>query len=180
MIAGFVGKKKRRDIMKLEKNIITVFTLGFLSVLLSVLLACTSSLDTYRGKTANQESRIALSGGSHNGAWQTDDLTVKYSYSRSPNNLQISGDVALKAKLTDASDVVQNFVLQVNFLNAAGQALGTKELVMAGYRETLTKWDFDHKFEPPASTSAMAFSYDGQMGGDRGGLAEKFWHDPFS
>ena len=166
--------------MKLEKKIITGFTIVFLFLLLSVFVACTSSLDTYQGKTADQKSRIALNSGSHNGVWQTDDLTVKYSYSRNPNNLRISGDVELSDKMKDASDTVQNFVLQVNFLNAAGQALGTKELVMAGYRETLTKWDFDHKFEPPAGTSAMALSYDGQMGGDRGGLAEKFWHDPFS
>ena len=85
----------------------------------------------------------------------------------------------MKDKLTDASGMVQSFVLQVNFLNAAGQALGTKELAMAGYRERLTTWDFDHKFEPPAGTSAMALSYDGQMGGDRGGVVETFWHDPF-
>jgi hypothetical protein len=166
--------------MNIKKKIITVFTLGFLSVLLSVFLACTSSLDTYRGKTADQESRIALNGGSHNGVWQTDDLTVKYSYSRKPNSLRISGDVNLSNKMKDASDTVQNFVLQVNFLNANGQALDTKELAVAGYRETITKWDFDHNFKLPAGTSAMAFSYDGQMGADAGGgAAERFWHDPF-
>jgi hypothetical protein len=166
--------------MKLKKKIITLFTRGFLLLFLSVLVACTSSLDTYQGKTADQNSRIALNGGSHNGVWQTDDLTVKYSYSRKPNNLQISGDVALKNKLTDASGIVQNFVLEVNFLNAAGQALGTKELAIAGYREMLTKWDFDHNFELPAGTSAMAFSYDGQMGADAAGDgADEFWHDPF-
>jgi hypothetical protein len=165
--------------MNLKKKIITAFVLSFLFLFLSVFIACTSSLDSYKGQTADQNSRIALNGGSHKGVWQTDDLTVKYSYSRKPNNLQISGDVALKDKLTDASGMVQNFVLQVNFLNAAGQALGTKELVIAGYRERITTWDFDHKFEPPAGTSAMALSYDGQMGGDRSGLAEGFSHDPF-
>jgi hypothetical protein len=166
--------------MKLEKKIITVFTLGFLSVLLSVLLACTSSLDTYRGKIADQKSRIDLNGGSHNGVWQTDDLTVKYSYSRNPNNLRISGDVELSDKMKDASDTVQNFVLQVIFLNADSIGLDTKELAMAGYREPITKWDFDHNFKLPAGTSAMAFSYDGQMGTDAGGGgAERFWHDPF-
>jgi hypothetical protein len=82
--------------------------------------------------------------------------------------------------MKDASDTVQNFVLQVNFLNANGQALDTKELAVAGYRETITKWDFDHNFKLPAGTSAMAFSYDGQMGADAGGgAAERFWHDPF-
>jgi hypothetical protein len=83
--------------------------------------------------------------------------------------------------MTDASDVVQNFVLQVNFLNANGQALDTKELAIAGYREMLTKWDFDHNFELPAGTSAMAFSYQGQMGAEAagGGSSEQFWHDPF-
>jgi hypothetical protein len=150
-------------------------------IVLSVLVACTSSLDTYQGKTADPKSRIALNGGSHNGVWQTDDLSVKYSYSRKPNSVRISGDVALSNKMTDASDVVQNFVLQVNFLNANGQALDTKELAIAGYREMLTKWDFDHNFELPAGTSAMAFSYQGQMGAEAagGGSSEQFWHDPF-
>ena len=165
--------------MNLEKKIMTAFTLGILCLFLSVFVACTNSLDSYIGKTADQQSRIVLNGGSHKGVWQTDDLKVNYSYSRKPNNLQISGDVALKAPLTDASDMVQNFVLQVNFLNAAGKALGTKELVIAGYREKQTNWDIDHNFEPPAGTSAMAFSYDGQMYGGHEGLSEEFWHDPF-
>ena len=166
--------------MKLKKNIITVFTLGFLSVLLSVFVACTSGFDTYLGKTADQESRIALNGGSHNGMWQTDDLAVNYSYSRMPNSLQISGDVSLSKKMKDASNIVQTFFLQVNFLNANGQVLDTKELAVAGYRETITKWDFDHTFELPARTAAMAFSYTGQMGEGAGeGSSESFWHDPF-
>jgi hypothetical protein len=167
--------------MNIKKKIATVFTLGFLFLFLSVLVACTSSLDSYQGKTADQNSRIALNGGSHNGVWQTDNLSVNYSYSRKPNNLRISGDVGLSNEMKDASDIVENFVLQVNFLNANGQALGTKELAVAGYRETMTKWDFDHNFELPASTSAMAFSYSGQMGEEAGGggSSQQFWHDPF-
>lgn len=163
--------------MNIKKKNIAVFTLGFLFLFLSVFVACTNSLDTYQGKTANQKSRIALNGGSHNGVWQTDDLAVKYSYSRKPNSLRISGDVDLSAKMKDASDIVQNFVLHVNFLNANGQVLGTKELAMAGYRETITEWDFDHNFEPPARTSAMAFSYSGQMGEEAGGggSSQQFW-----
>jgi hypothetical protein len=167
--------------MNLKKKTITLLAWGFLLLFLSVCVACVSSLDTYQGKTADQNSRIVLKGGSHNGMWQTDDLTVKYSYSRKPNNLQITGNVELKDELKDASDTVQNFILQVNFLNANGQALGTKELVVAGYRETITKWDFDHNFELLANTAAMAFSYQGQMGVEAagGGSAEQFWHDPF-
>ena len=166
--------------MNSRKKIITLFARGFLLLFLSVFIACVSSLDTYQGKTADQNSRIVLNGGSHNGMWQTDDLTVKYSYSRKPNNLQIAGNVELKDKLKDASDMVQNFLLQVHFLNAAGQALGTKELAIAGYREMMTKWDFNHNFELPAGTAAMAFSYDGQMGADAAGdAAQEFWHDPF-
>lgn len=167
--------------MNIKKKITTVFTLGFLFLFLSVLAACTSSLDSYQGKTADQNSRIALNGGSHNGVWQTDNLAVNYSYSRKPNNLRISGDAGLSNEMKDASDIVQNFVLQVNFLNANGQALGTKELAVAGYRETITKWDFDHNFELPARTTAMAFSYSGQMGEEAGGggSSEQFWHDPF-
>jgi len=178
--AKHTSKPKRRDFMKVKKKIITIFTRGSLFLFLSVFVACAAGLDTYQGKTADQNSRITLYGGSHNGVWQTDDLTVKYSYLRKPNNLRISGDVALKDKLTDASNIVQDFVLEVNFLNAAGRALGTKELAIAGYRETPTKWDFDYNFELPARTTAMAFSYDGQMGaGAGGGMAEEFWHDPF-
>ena len=166
--------------MKLEKNIITVFRLCLLSVLLSVFVACTNSFDTYLGKTADQESRIALNGGSHNGVWQTDDLAVNYSYSRKPNSLRISGDVNLSDKLKDASNIVQTFFLQVNFLNANGRALETKELAVAGHHERITKWKFDHNFELPAHTSAMAFSYTGQMGGGAGeGSSEPFWRDPF-
>ena len=166
--------------MNLKKKIITPFARFFLLLCLIVFFACAGSLDTYRGKTADPNSRIALHGGSHIGVWQTDDLTVKYSYIRKPNYLRISGDVALKAKLTAASNIVQDFVLEVNFLSAAGRALGTKEIAVAGYREPQTKWDFDYNFELPARTTAMAFSYNGQMGAGAGeGLAEQFWHNPF-
>lgn len=151
---------------------------GFLCLFFVASVGCISSLDTYQGKTANQNSRIALQGGSHNGVWQTDDLTINYKYFRKPNNLQIAGDVALSTKLTDASDIVKEFALQINFLDAAGRALGTKELVIAGFRESLTKWDFDYNFELPAKTAAIAFSYDGQMGAGLVG-AEEFWYDPF-
>jgi len=41
-------------------------------------------------------------------------------------------------------------------------------------------WDFDYNFELPARTTAMAFSYNGQMGAGAGeGLTEEFWYDPF-
>jgi len=163
-----------------KKRIMLLCMRSFLFLFLSVIVACISNLDTYQGKTADQNSRIALHGGSHNGVWQTDDLTVKYSYSRRPNNLQIAGDVALSDKLKDVSDIVQEFVLQVNFLNAAGRVMGTKELVIAGYREPMTQWNFDYNFELPARTTGIAFSYDGQMGaGIGGGAAEEFWYDPF-
>ena len=167
--------------MNLKKKIILLFKQGMLSLFLIVFVACAGSLDNYQGKTADPDSRIGLNGGSHNGTWQTDDLTVKYSYSRKPNTLQITGNVELKDKLKDVSDIVQNFVLQVNFLNSNGQALDTKELAIAGYREMVTNWDFDHSFELPANTSAMAFSYQGQMGFEAagGGSAGQFWHDPF-
>lgn len=167
--------------MNSRKKIMPLFARGFLVLFLSALIACASSLDTYQGKSADPNSRILLNGGSHNGMWQTDDLTVNYSYSRKPNILQITGNVALKDKLKDASNIVQNFILQVNFLNADGQALGTKELAVASYREMITNWDFDHNFELPANTYAMAFSYQGQMGVEAtgGGSAEQFWHDPF-
>jgi hypothetical protein len=165
--------------MKFKKKIIAP-SRSFLCLFLIVIAGCVAGLDTYRGQTAVENSRILLHGGSHNGVWQTDDLTVKYSYSRKPNNLGISGEVALKNKLTDASAEVQDFVLEVNFLNAAGRALGTKELAVAGYREMMTKWEFDYNFELPAKATAMAFSYEGQMGaGAGGGLAEQFWYDPF-
>jgi hypothetical protein len=59
--------------------------------------------------------------------------------------------------------------------------LGTKELAVAGYREMITSWNFNHNFELPANTAAMAFSYQGQMGVEAagGGSGEQFWHDPF-
>jgi hypothetical protein len=48
------------------------------------------------------------------------------------------------------------------------------------HREPFTKWHFDRNYELPAGTSAMAFSYDGQMGADAtGGSDEEFGHDPF-
>ena len=70
---------KRRNFMNLKKKIITPFARFFLLLCLIVFFACAGSLDTYRGKTADPNSRIALHGGSHIGVWQTDDLTVKYS-----------------------------------------------------------------------------------------------------
>ena len=166
--------------MNTNKKIIMICLLGSLVLFLSVFVACTNSLVTYKGKTADKKSRIALPDGPHKGVWSTDDLTAQYSYSRKANDLRIFGQVELSKKLKDASDIVQDFFLQVTFLDADGQALDTKVLAAAGHREPFTKLHFDRNYELPASTSAMAFSYDGQMGEDAtGGSDEEFWHDPF-
>jgi hypothetical protein len=178
--AAIIGKSKRKNLLKPEKKFTTALALGFSFLLLSVLAACTSSLFSYRGQTANPQSRIALQEGLHKAVWSTDDLSVEYSYSRNSNNLRISGQVELSNELKDVSDVVANFFLQVVFLNADGRASDTEELVAAGYGEPITKWQFDRTYVMPANAAAMAFSYDGQMGLDPlRGATKQFWHDPF-
>jgi hypothetical protein len=154
--------------------------LGFSFLFLSALAACSSSLFSYRGQTANPQSRIALQEGQHNGVWSTDDLSTLYSYLRNSNNLRISGQVQLSNALKDVADVVGNFFLQVVFLNADGRALDTEELVAAGFGEPFTQWQFDQTYEMPANTAAMAFAYNGQMGiHPLRGATQQFWHDPF-
>jgi hypothetical protein len=166
--------------LKLDQKITIAFAPWFLFLFFSVFVACTNSLDSYKGETADAQSRIALPEGPHKGAWSTDDLSAEYSYSRKSNNFRIFGQVELSNRLKDASDIVATFVFQVVFLNADGQALDTKDLFIAGYREPFTKWHFDRTYMLPAGTSAMAFSYDGQMGVDPGGdAAAEFWYDPF-
>jgi hypothetical protein len=148
---------------------------------LVVLVACKSSSFTYRGKTSEEKSRIALQNGSHKSVWKTNDVSAQYSYTCNANNFQISGQVNLGAGLKAASDIVQSFIFRLNFLNVDGKVLDNKVLAEAGFREPITTWQYDKNFKLPTGTTAIAFSYQGQMGVDKGGgnASAEFWHDPF-
>lgn len=157
-----------------------VFKLFFSALLLISMLACAGGLDTWRGKTANEDSRIELQAGSHKGMWRTDDLIVRYSYTLDANHMRITGNVALSQMLQDQSDAVQRFTLAANLLDDAGKDLGTHELATAGYGEDAMSWTFEKHLVLPSGTATMAFSYNGEMArGPDGDSAGGFWYDPF-
>jgi hypothetical protein len=170
----------KEDVMKHAKNTTTVFKFCFSALLVVSMVACAGGFDTWRGRTSHEKDRIALHDGSDQGIWKTDDLVVRYNYSLSSNDMHITGNAALSQMLQDRADAVKRFTLAVNFLDAQGKDIETRELAAAGYKEEAMSWTFEHRFALPAGTAAMAFSYDGEMSqGSGGGSGEGFWYDPF-
>lgn len=157
-------------------------------ILICTLTACQSRFLTYEGAMAKEESRVPLlDGGPHIGSWKTLDLQMEYRYVRTPDSLQIAGDLEFDSSLQFGFTTMERFYLRVNFLDTEGKVLESRAVVTSSYRKMIKKLTFERDLELPAGTRGMAFSYKGRVrdvgGGtdsETGGQTEwYFWRAPF-
>ena len=163
------------DKMKFKsKNLISLYKALALFFLAGALVACQSTLFTYRGTTAKPEISLPLkAGGSHDGTWGTYDLNVHYRYQRHGDTLKITGSVDLMY-----NSYTGHFFLRLHFLDNENKILDTKYMVGAGYRKAVERYPFTGNFQLPPATAAIAFSYDGEVGGTGDDGTFSFWMDP--
>jgi len=139
--------------MELGDKIQIVFKTGLLILLLAGLAACQSG----------------LTGGPHEGSWQTRDLLVEFQYLRGQQDLQISGLVKPQTYLLHFN-ILKNLFLSLHFVDAGGKVLVDEAIMSAGYRiEMPEKMAFKANLKIPPDSTAIAFSYRGSAfdGGER-------------
>jgi len=176
--------------MELKKRTLVVLKKCLLLLFIGALVACQSSFFSYRGATAEQESRIALlEGGPHVGFWKTKDLSMHYHYLRDPDNLELSGVIELANSLKYNFRSIEYLFLQVNLLDAEGKVLESKVVLTSDHLQMIEKLPFKRSVGLPPGTAAIAFSYTGRVreGGRTGRVLEDagdgdswdFWMTPF-
>ncbi|MFC1859113.1 hypothetical protein ACFL9U_13980 [Thermodesulfobacteriota bacterium] len=168
----------------------SLFTaLSFLLML--ALVACSGRLFTYQGVTAKPENRIALrENGPHEGVWKTRDLSISYEHSMVGSELEIAGVVEFAQYLRTGYNTLRKFSLAVNYLDPDGIVLDTRPILTQAQRPwiLLKAVSFKTRFDLPAETAAIAFSYRGQAGDEGGGggpmdrhgegVSWDFWQGP--
>ncbi|HUU39363.1 MAG TPA: hypothetical protein VMW42_00330 [Desulfatiglandales bacterium] len=164
--------------------------IGLLTLFLGVAVACQGRFLSYRGAVAKQESRIPLlEGGPHTGFWKTQDLSMRYSYRRDQDNMELSGTMELDESLERGFTTLEYLILRVHLLDVEGRVLESKGVLTSEYRHMIKKLSFKGNLKLPQSTTAIAFSYRGRVrdGGGSGRTLEDagdgdswdFWIYPF-
>ena len=151
-------------------------TLGikFVAVALALisLTACQGSLLSYRGRAAKPENRIDLkNGGPYRGFYQTRDIAIDYEYVNQADAFQFSGAVKFDNALVYNFRTVENFSLQLNYLDSDGKVIDTTWLARSGYQQQIEDLPFSRTLSLPLGTAGLAFSYSGttREGGGGGG-----------
>lgn len=170
--------------MKLKKTRVqwSIFILLFLTCG-ALLIGCATSSITGSGHQLQPAGRIPIvSGGQQSGVFNSDNLTMNYSYLRSsPTQLEINGTVTFAGSLLMNYSGVDYFDLGVIFADNTGTVIAQHDL-SAGGSVNFTEGDsssltFTNSLQIPARTAMMAFRYNGQVSGDVGDPTD-FFMDP--
>jgi len=139
------SKKKKTKIVLIKSVIALILPLIFF-------ISC-------GGVTIREDQRIQLQAGqSYQGTQNTVDYRLEYQYvfkqasAGGPGSIEISGKVNPKRRL-DSLDIY------LNFLDAEGQRLGSKNVFGGGAGRGAGKGSFSNTFETPPGTVSIAFTY---------------------
>ena len=146
-----------------------------LIALLVLPVACTGNF--LGDRSVKPENRIMLQeGGPHSAKWETYNVVLDYTYTRTAGTLQFSAGLELRRM-----GRLENFAMDIHFVDSSGTILGRAALVRNTIRSRYKteKKDIDIEFSLPAGTDAIAFSYSGTYsGGGDNGSPVSFWKLP--
>jgi hypothetical protein len=139
------------------------------------LIGCRS--DNYVGKIVPQKNRIALKqGGPHPGVWSGNHMKFRYSYFKTPSQIEFSGSLSLVDIPASANKA--RIGLWVHFLDSEGRIIRDRTV----YSSNMF-WEgkkiIQKNLNPPAGTKGMAFSYEASVGSGLGDGALKFQMIPY-
>jgi len=149
----------------------------------ALLSGCATSSITGMGHQLQPASQVPIvSGGQQSGVFNSDNLTMRYSYLRSSaTQLQISGTVTFADSLRMNFSGLDYFDLGVIFADSTGKVIAQHDLSTGGsinFTEVGSSGTtFKNTLQIPARTAMMAFRYNGQAAGDRGDPTD-FFSDP--
>jgi len=140
----------------------------FISLLL-FLLACTSTKELFRGKIANQADQIhIISSGTDSGVWNTNELSINYTYTSLSDHLNLTGYISISEYITNTYSTIRSLNVLVSFLDNHGKVVSTN-YINPTYSVNSTpprKIKFNSSLSLPIETVAFCFSYSGEFQGD--------------
>ena len=141
--------------MKLNHKSVRAFKRG-LWLIIILLMASQGRLVNAQGTVA-ENNRIALSqDASNDGTWESNDVSLDYSYVRQAGKITITFDGRAKAKY-------DQLIVRVAFIDAQGKILDRKTVYNSGFRGELSrskkyrKKRFEKSFDIPPQATHMAF-----------------------
>ena len=145
---------------------------GYLMVIfLASIVACQSIPKQYRGATTEPDCQILLlEDGPHEGAWQTFDLTIEYTYEKKTSMLQLSGVAEVGEHYLGMYHELSSLYLTLYYLDTDTKVLESKLILHVFYEKIDDKFKFKHNLEIPPETTSITFGYDGSVFGSSGGL----------
>jgi hypothetical protein len=156
--------------MGFNKKILFIIKGCFMLLSLVGVVACQSSLFSYRGATVEPDDRIyLLEEGPGQGLWKTFDLAIEYQYERKANTLELSGVMELSNHYRSLYETLSRLYLTVYFLDNEGKVLEGKQVFISTSLKIDDKFSFKHFLEIPPGTVSITFSYQGKVRGGGGG-----------
>ena len=153
--------------MGLNKKTLFIIKGCFVVLFLVGIVACQSSLFSYRGATVEPDDRIyLLEEESGHGLWQTFDLAIEYQYEKKADMLELSGTMELSHHYRSLYEILSRLYLTVYFLDNEGKVLEGKQVFISNSLKIDDIFSFKHSLEIPPDTVSFTFSY---LGGVRGG-----------
>ena len=147
--------KSRKGQMKSKHNLGRASKSGL--VLLLILLMVSGSHFAYAQRKVPEKDRIPLSqDASNEGTWESNDVSLDYSYVRQAGKITITFDGRAKAKY-------DQLIVRVVFIDEQGKILDRKTVYNSGFRGELSrskkyrKKRFEKSFDIPPQATHMAF-----------------------
>jgi hypothetical protein len=144
-------------------------------------MGCLSFSSNYKGLVVPSENLIVLQNeGSHEGKWQTEDISVTYLYTRSVDILKISGLIDFADSLKGNFIRLDDFDLWIYFVNSENKIAGNIRISPFTAFDQIKAAPFEKNVELPPDTQAFVFAYSGHASdaGGQGELSEAFWKTP--
>lgn len=150
---------------------------------LSAVIGCTGLTPAYKGTPARPDNRLALAaieGASQ--VWQTRDLALHFTAVVEKEALVTDGRVERLGPIEHFA-WIDAFRVSIHFIDAEGGILDSRLLWTAGVGGDayLVRWTFSRRYDLPAQTSAIGFSYRGafsENGEDGGRTSWEVWQEP--
>ena len=153
---------------------------GYLMVIfLASIVACQGISNQYRGATVEPDCQIfLLEDVPHEGAWQTFDLNIEYTYEKKTGMLQLSGVAEVSDHYIQLYARLSRLHITLYYLDTDNKVLESKLILIASSIYIDGKFKFKHNLEIPPETTSITFGYDGRVYGGNGEGGDRFAKHP--
>ena len=152
----------------MTNKIYNVFV-GFLCLSAFLVSGCVETATMYHGNEVSHVQVVTLQEGVENaGTWETFDVVIDYTYLKSGEGLEITGEVELGQSYQMTYDRLEYLDLYLFFTDGDSRVLET--VAFRGFLTNTTddQRKFTRSFNVPVGTMGFSFGYDGAVGGRDG------------